>query len=469
MRRTIVCASCGASLQVTESDAERALNCPGCRQRLSANARYVQATPEVKPAFVLPRRGMIVALMTLVLGGGGGFALWWNLRDKPPHPPPARVGLRLGMPPPGGLHLGEPALIDPDGLAGAALSLDLSAPLEVRLTDKETRAGPPFELLGKIPAHVASAFDAATGWLFVATRDGGLYWYDPQTWQMVGWCALEQPAYQMVVDAQRRLLYVACCSSEALKVGLLGDREEASGDVCVYDLSGAAKLVPGAPLAPSRRFPLDGQVVNLHLSPTGEQLLFLAECKTDVQLLRLDTREWKRDQHLSFKLAPPTALFLNADLSRAYVLAGARCLIVDLASWKVLDTVVIGSGVQSLLVDKLGRLYILEGRVHSVISVVDLANRKLLARWNMEIEGRPYFRLDRTGTHMYVATSAVTTGRLWRIDVSAPAIDSPKLTGHAISNRASLLRGGIQLLGTEPYVVTGSGHVFRDPPKKGGL
>ncbi len=459
------CAGCGMTLRFGGAQTGRALACPGCRLCVTSQPpRPVEAPPPPRRS---PgrRRGRWLAggIAGLVVAASvvGAACLAW-FREPPPREGPINI-LAMGLPRAGkgpalvaapGNEVGVP---DPAAARPDESTIDGNTAPEAKLTAREAERGREFAFVGKVPANLAAAADPATGRLLVSGLDGRLHWIDGAGLRPIGSCLLPRPAYQLAVDAKRRLLYAA--SATTLDVGRLGDRERAAGDVHVYDLDAILKGDDPQP-KPLRQLGLDAHVTGLLLSASGDALYYATEALHDVQIGRVDTRSWRRDKILWVRVPGPTALALAPDRPVLYALLGGRLLALDPAAWKVLDSVPVSSSVTSFVPGKGNVVFLLERRYQSQVQVVDLPARRMLARWSLETDGRPYLRLSPDGSRLFIGTSAVTAGRVWGIDVTGEKFGNPALARHAASDRTRLLRGGLHLAG--PLVLTGSGYVFRE-------
>jgi hypothetical protein len=463
MRWMTVCAGCGATLQLGDAQKGRQLQCPGCRQRVTGE-------PPRQPAPAPPQRRApgrwrgwalgALAAAALVASAIGVSRLNWSGENPAAGSPTGfstlampRMGkgpnLMVDMVPPGGP--------DERGVEGG---IDVNRVPETHLTGRETEAGKGFEFVGKVPASLAAALDPATGWLLAAAPDARLHWLDPAGCRPVGSCRLDRPAYHLAVDARRRLLYAASAAAGTVELGQLGDRNRAGGDIHVYDLDSLLKGKE-ADASPLRRLDLDSHLTGLILSSSGDALYFTAESTHDIQVGRLDTRAWRRDKNLWLRVAGPTALALAPDRPALHALVGGRLLVLDPHTWKVLDSVAVGGSITALQAGKAGRVFLLERRHQNQVQVVDLPTRRLLGRWTLEVDGRPYLGVSADGNRLFVGTSAVASGKIWAIDASGDHLIEPAVVGLADSDRTRVLRGGLHLFGAEPYLLSGSGFVFR--------
>ena len=469
MRWAITCAGCGQTLQVGEGQRGRLLRCPACRLRVAVERPQAPAAPPgAGGAGPRPRRRRLWLLGGLAALALAGLAVIparvpWSQEDDVRRATAGMAGPTMLMPIPAGMPGREAGIArgvgpTPQQRQDLLEPSAWEAPLEV------PAGAARLELAGKIPASLAVALDPRTGLVLASSRDGQLRWFDPANWQLAGSCRLERPAYHLVVDAARRLLYAASAAPASLRVGPLGDQEQADADLFVYDLDAVLKGGAGAASA-ARRLGVNSHLTALALSPDGAALYCLSEGAADVRLASIDTREFKQDRTLWLRVSPPTALALAPDGRTLYALAGNRVIALDARSWKVTQTVSVSNTAQALQAGKSGQVYLLErGPSRGVwVRVIDVPTRKEQARWNLHSEGtRAYFRLSPDLGRIYLATSAVTSGRIWAVDVAAgSAVRAPRVVGQAGGDRRGLLRGALFVTEDGKFVVNGAGFVFR--------
>jgi hypothetical protein len=341
-------------------------------------------------------------------------------------------------------------------------ALDLSISPLIAQEPAGPRPGLP--LTGEIVPCCALAGDARRGLLLAGTREGTLHWYEAKTLRRLGSCRLYQPAYRLAFDGARGLLYAASTPASSLLLGRLGDRERASGDLHVYDLSNAQlRPVPAGPLLPVRSFPLAAQVLGMILTPDGAHLYYLSETTRTSQVERIDTQLWQRDKTFEVRLGGPAVLTQSPLGGALYVLSGGRLYVLDPQSWNVQREMRVGATVITACAGKDDHLYILERREGMYLHVYDLRATAALGRlalWPVDTVGRIYLRMASDGKRLYVSNSAVTHGSVQELDVSGKN-GLPTPVRDAISDPRHLLRGPLLLGPDARYAVTGSGHVFR--------
>jgi hypothetical protein len=187
----------------------------------------------------------------------------------------------------------------------------------------------------------------------------------------------------------------------------------------------------------------------------------MAETSRECHVGRLDVALWTRDQVLPLRAGGATSLALAPEGNVLYALGGGRLCTIDAATWKPGPSLRVGPAVFSLCAGNRGRLYLLERRMGAVVHVVDLPNRKLLTRWGSGLMGRVSGRSSPDGCRLYLATSAVLSGSIQEVDLSATELSQPVFLRQANSNRDRLIRGDLLLSPDGQFLVTGNGFVFR--------
>ncbi|MFO0845398.1 MAG: hypothetical protein U0797_23945 [Gemmataceae bacterium] len=462
MRWNIPCAGCGLTVQVSQGQIGRPLRCPSCLARVAVTPPARQEEAPTPPA---PRRGRLwlagglAAVLLVGVAISVAYATWPRARPEPgAHALLAlrRDGLLVGPPKAFVGGLPEPAPL-------AAISNDPAPMTSMRLPVGDQPGVPTLAVVRKVPTHLAVALDPVTGLAVLTTRDGRLRVYDPTGWNEVRSRPLERPAYHLQIDAARRLLFAACTPASELRLNDLGERVQAGGDIHVYDLDAALDGATGQ-LEPNRRFPVGTQLASLTLSPGGRQLYFLAEDDHSCRLGRIDTTTWEVDTPHKLPWPRPGLLAMAPDGRALYALAGGRLFTVDTTRWAITDEVATSFTVQAMVADTRGRLYLGERGRGLQVKVIDVATRKLLARFTSgaETDGLPSLALAGDSGRLLVGTSAFASGRVWVLDISGP-IDKPEVIGQAWSDRGRLLRGGLSATSDGRHLLTGTGHVFRLP------
>jgi hypothetical protein len=478
MRWTILCTSCMQVLRMGPGRQGQPLRCPRCAALLPRSRGSVALPPAAPqrpgPAATPPAAGprpfwgrrrllasggtcVLLALLVGVVGstwasrqGRSGF-FGGRMQEARGARMIARAMTRQGPAPP-------PA-------PRPEKSIDLTGSPVLGEADADPPpALPGLPLAGEIVPCCALAGDPGRGLLLAGSREGTLHCYDASSLRRLGSCPLAQPAYRLALDGARGLLYAASATPRALVLGRLGDRERASGDVHVYDLTEvlARPAERTAPLRPAHTLPIGSQVHGLILTPDGDHLYVLTELARKSVVERVDTRRWTRDGHVEVAPGGPSMLSLSPG-GLLYALSGGRLYALDPHSWTLVREMRVGATVVSFLAGREDRLYVLERRERLFLHLYDLRAGEAqgrLALWSAEAAGRTYLRMAPDGSRIYVSNSAVTRGCVKELDVSA-SDGLPRLVRDASSDPHRLLRGPLLLGPGARYAVTGSGQVLR--------
>lgn len=476
MIRFISCTACGQTMRVHSRQEGCTLACPSCQTRVKPSASLRPSPPArvdlpvVLPAGAgasrwLPGRprlwlvgsGTLVALLAAVVGVAGARL---SQQDRDPLSPEHAYRSIGDIGRGGFLHVSPPA--DPAQLLEAVLHFPRAQPLS--LPQGEPLPASP-TLVGRIPRCLAAVRDPRSGLLLTSALDGSLTVFTADTLRPVRTHQLERTACHLVLDAQRRLLYVTLVAADKLRVNVLGDvanvREDLPADLAVYDLDQLINPANTTGAVPLRRLQTEGHLLGLALTADGRHLLYLADNLRLPHLGRIDTQRWLRDRELPLQRGGSLAFSLSPDGKTVHTLSGARVLAVDVASWEVGNRVAVGGAVYGVLAGNDRRVFLLERRLGMQVSLVDLPTVQVLARWQLELDGRPYLCLSPNGKRLYIGTSAVTAGRILAIDL--PVAGSAELTfvGQVQSDRHQLLRGPMLLSNDGQFLITGAGQVFR--------
>jgi hypothetical protein len=470
MRWTIACMACAQTLQARDEQDGRSVRCPCCgaalivsrpAKRSLEDARAGEtSSPLASTRKAFWRRHWIVAsgglalLVLLLTAAGATWANWLGLRGNPDRfgmmSQFPRIPLQMGMPP---VSHEPPA--DEE-------TLDLTSENSPMVAAAHPSA-PSLPVAGLIAPCLALAGDATRGLLLAADPAGVLRWYDSATLELRGTCPLDQPAYQMVFDAASGMLYTASCPAKALRLSVLGEHEYALGQLRAYDLSGVLQgKPPPSFLPPTHAFPLRAHFRNLFLTADGTQLYYLAESLKDSHIGRLDTRLWTRDREMTLSVGATTSLVLSPTGS-LHVLSGGLLLTIDPQTWECTSRLRVKPSVSSLVTGSRNRFYLMERKGGTIVHVVDLPTRKVLAHWSTNLVGRLTVRASPAGDRLYLASSAVLQGCIHEVDVSGD-LTRPLFLRQARNTREHLIRGSLLGSPDGQFLVTGGGVVFRTSP-----
>lgn len=466
MRWNIQCVGCGQTLQVGPDQLGRILRCPDCHLRLP-----VEPPPRVpsKPVVAVdpsrrPRPGWLLlgaagAMVLIGMAISAAFARWSSIN----HNTSIFGGPQVYVP--------TLPMLDEEGRPGMNRAgerlLDTSHAIEVRFPESAAMEITSLTAVAKVPNSLAIASDVRTGRLLSATRDGRLAWFDTKSWEPLGFCQLGKPAYHLLVDAKQGLLFAACTPPEDLSQGKLGDRDNAAGELRVYELNALWKEARGGEPTPLHVLDVNAHITGMLLSPDGQALYYTAEARQDAYLGLIHTPTWKSETILWGRGGAVTSVALAPDAPVLYALTGSRLYSIDSRSGRILDRVTVSGASLSVVAAKYGRVYLVERRNGIQIQVVDVAGQKLLARWLIEADGRPYLRVSPGGDRLYLGTSAVTSGGIWAFDVSGASPNAPVWLAYTRSDPHRVLRAGLFTTSEGEWLVTGTGHVFRAPTLAG--
>ena len=446
----MVCA-CGQTLRVSDEQQGR-LFCPACEGAVTAQSPPVVARPAKRW-----RRWGVGGLVGLVMVAGlwAGQAMRWYAGGS--------TGAPASMP--GAPFAGMRSL-------GSRLGLLAAGPHEeaLRIPDRDTGRLLGEQVIdelapaGRIASFLALTGDAGRGLLLTSSFDGLLRCYSLSL-QLLGERRLPAVAYQLVLDEAHGLLYAAVARAGTLVLGPLGDREQAAGDLHVYDVG---KLLqgqpePGGELVPVRTMALRAHVHALHLSRDGNHLYYLIDIGREAQAGRIDTATWtpagvqplRGGGHCALAVAPDTGLVAG--------LSGGRLFVIDPDTWTVKEGVAVLGTMVGFAMGASGQLYLIERRAETYLLVVDVKSRQVRERLLLPLRGRIYTQVGAGGRSLYLSTSAVLDGRLlaFRLDGQEAARIRP--VGQAGRDRARVLRGGLFVSPDGKLLLTANGHVFRAP------
>ncbi|MFO0927929.1 MAG: hypothetical protein U0736_12955 [Gemmataceae bacterium] len=475
MTRTVACSACGHSMRLNVHWTERAVSCPSCLRRFKPASPSAVPTPsanQIVSDLLLARlRGVttVLASRRTLIGIGGGLLLVfvfgvaigvagarWSAGPAPAPTSLSDPTMSLvsfsGVSPPSPWKAIEP----PIQLPRAPL---LSLPSAAREVNSLSGAG-------RLPRHLAVVHDPHSNNLICSAREDYLHVCSADSFQPRLTHRLERTAYQLVVDPTRRLLYATLIPDDKLRLNALGDPSnlfaDLPGELCVYDLNAVLRPgVEGRRLTPVRRMPIDGYLLSMSLTADGAYLVYLADNHRTAHVGRVSLTHWKQDHAFPLEKTGAISVSLARDELVAYVLAGATVVALDVATWQVRDQVAVTGSIQAALGSVNGRILLVERRPALQFHLLHLKSRQAIARWQLDVDGRPSFLISPRGDRLYVGTSAVTAGRVLAIDLPQGPVGQPVCVGHVRSNGQRLIRGPLMLTGDGRLLITGAGQVFR--------
>jgi DNA-directed RNA polymerase subunit RPC12/RpoP len=518
------CARCRRPLRVREYYQGKAVHCPGCAARLivpprrrvdspGSNGSDSEARPEVRAVAAAPpvptgassNRSalpwlllvpMILALGLLLWAGygilwaGTGVALGavglllaqlggWSL--------PIRVSVSLSPAVLGhGLTLAGPLLL----MSDTSVSAPAAAPASVMpAAGRRVRsAEPPAGLIPPSPGMLRASrarsftpelqFTASVGELlalavvpaakgsssvFTTTADGMLKQFDYPDFEWRATYRLEQPAYRVVADGRRSLLWAAVSERHALRVDLFGDRPLGRGDIHAYDLrtlQGGHSGTDGV-LRPSRVLSLRGEVHELLIAPDGRALFSLIRTSEGVRAVRLDPERLCPVAAMTLP-GQTRALCLTPD-GRALYAAGRDCvLVLDPETLAVRRRFEVDADVHALVADDAGHVYLGEQGQWTDLTCLDLSKAEPGVRqWSAGLHGRIYLQLAPDQYRLYVSTSSLISSQLDIWLVHGHEGETPPHVGSAPSDAHGPNRGELFLTPDGEFLVNRWGKVFR--------
>ncbi len=494
MRWTNVCAECTQLLRPRTDQLGQSVCCPCCGTSLVVTRPPARADrmsgapallPKTRPApegeYLPPSRrsrrfwrrrwfqtvGFTVALAALlfsIVAPTWGERLGWFRSGR------VRAVRSLRFPGPGAASVENPlaALGPPRTLPPRMPTLQLSSAAVWPLIASQSLLPPELSLAGQIAPCLAVTGDRVRGLLLTSALDnsrGLLRWYDSEGLRLRGSCRLGGPAFQMVFDSARGHLWTATSVARVFTVSPLGDYENAIANIHLYDLGTFLERIPPPTdvLEPVFVIRETVPICDLILSPTGQYLFYLAQTGSGAVVKRIDTRLRTCDREVRLGGGGPTALAQSPG-GKLFALCGGQVHALDPKTMQR-QSVRLSCTPIALCAGERDRLFLSERTQGLVVHAIDWSGSqpRVLASWHTNLEGRVYLRNSPDGRRIYLGTSAVLTGMVGGVDVSATRLDQPALVGQVFSNRERLLHGTLMVSPDGNYLITGNGLVFRTP------
>jgi hypothetical protein len=442
----------------------------------------------------LPWLLLVPMILALGLSLWAGYGILWSgigvalgagcllLAQYGGWPLPIRVGVSLSPALVGhGLSLAGPLLL----IGDTSLPPPSEMPAAARqFRSAEPRSGatlsPPGQLVGSKTRQfspelqftanvgellsVAVAPKAAGGpSLFTTTADGTLkqFGYPDLEWRAT--YRLEQPAYRVVADGRRNLLWAAVSERGALRVDPFGDHPLGRGDLRAYDLRTLHDGSSGTDgvLRPSRILPLNAEVLELLLTPDCRALFYLARTPEGVRVVRLDPERLNPVADVALP-GETRALCLTPNGQILYAAGGDGVFVLDPETLAVRRRVEVDAEVYALVADDAGRVYLGEQGQWTDLTCLDLTKAEPdIRQWSAGLHGRIYLQLAPDQYRLYVATSSLISPQLdiWLVRTNWRKI--PPHIGSAPSDTHGPNRGEIFITPDGEYLVNRWGKVFR--------
>jgi hypothetical protein len=277
---------------------------------------------------------------------------------------------------------------------------------------------------------------------------------------------LEHPVYRLALDSRRGRLYAATSLRHFLQINPFGEREDARGDLHVYDVRALLRgeeAPHGQTLRPKAKLGLVAHFHGLALAPGGEHLYYQASSRGEAHLARIDCTNFSADRR--FGLGTGTGgIALSPDGKHLHALTSPFLRMIDTAAWTERKALRLLGGEYTLAAGNNGRVYLAERREPPQVYALDMPQGTVVGRWSAAVRGRVSLRLDAGRDRLFLATTALAGGRIWALDVAGDRVKAPGLTAEVVSDRAGVLRGGLFLTPDGQYVLNGSGRIFRVGP-----
>jgi hypothetical protein len=353
------------------------------------------------------------------------------------------------------------------GRGKAAMAVDsepyLRVPPSVRTVLLQGGTGPgDIRAAGRIADLIGLAVDPGSGVALATSRDARIRVYDYPSFRLRRSVRLEEPLYLAVLDPSRGKLYAAASDPAALLFTPLGEREHARGDLLSFDVGALLRGAEprGGVLRPKARLPLYSHIHGLVLSPDGRYLYYQSTSPRDAHLGRVDTTRFARDRLLGL-MSAGLALALSPDGKQLYIATSGRLMMLDTSAWRVQRHVQITGADHSLAAANEGRVYLSERRDGTHLYCLDMCQPAVLAHWTASIPGNVTLRLAPGGSRLFLAANAVSTSRIWALDVHGTDYHAHGVRAEVLSDRTGVLRGQLFVTPDGRYLINGSGQLFR--------
>jgi hypothetical protein len=341
------------------------------------------------------------------------------------------------------------------------MPLRLIFPPEVALSGE----GGPGDLraVGRIADLLDVAVDPEAGVALTATQDAELRVYTYPGFRLRGWVRLEHPVYRLALDSTRGRLYAAASIRHFLLINPLGEREDARGDLYVFDVRDLlrGKVPTGRVLLPTARLGLMAHFLGLALCPRGQFLYYQASSRGAAHIARVDALRFRGDRQFGLS-GSATGMALSPDGKHLYALTTPTIRMIDPAAWterKALQYPIPGE--HALAAGDNGRVYLADRREPPRVYALDMHQSKVVGNWSAGLRGHVSLQLAPGGDRLFLGTSTLAGGRIWALDVAGEQVTRPKLTAQIVSDRTGVLRGGLFLTPDGQHLLNGSGLIWR--------
>jgi len=319
-------------------------------------------------------------------------------------------------------------------------------------------------------AHVGEllSLDAASersgrGVVFTTTATGALQQFSYPEFRWQASYQLEQPAYRVLVDGRRGLLWAAASEPRALRVSGVGERSSGRGDLHLYDIHQAqlGRLETHAHLQPRRVLSLQGDVMELLATADRSRLFYLAQTDRGVHLGRIDADAESVDRRLPLP-AEICALCLTPDGATLFAAGAGLLLVIDAATLRLVRRLEMDADFSAVAADNEQQVYLGEQGPWTDLTKLDLSVPNARGRkWPAHLYGRIFLKLAPDGHRLYVGTSSVISNHLDALLVRGSLGPIPPQCGMVSSDANGPVRGEFFLTPDGQFLVNRWGKVFR--------
>jgi hypothetical protein len=330
-------------------------------------------------------------------------------------------------------------------------------------------SGADLQPAGHIGSVLDMVFAPSRGCALAATPDGSLRVYSYPDFRLRSVCPLEQVIYRAALDVPRGLLYAAVCPPANLVLGPLGNREQARGDLQVFDVrelltrAGSDARPAAQRLTPLRTLNLDADVSSLWLSPDGDSLHYLGTERRSTHIGRVRTADLVREATRPLRFTNG-ALYRSANGRMLYGAALDHLFTVDPQTLSISRSVSYPGGTIAIAGDDSGRLFLVEAGRFATITVLDMHQSQVVGNWSLPLRGRIYLALAPDGRRLYVSNALLTGNRIYSLLIGGERGVRPQLLGQAASDRGGVVRGENFVSPDGKFLVNRAGRVFRLSP-----
>jgi hypothetical protein len=352
-----------------------------------------------------------------------------------------------------------------------SLQIKPAVPLTAKIEEREERGDlvPAGSLAPWLAAAVAQP-SGQPGLVLTASTDGRLRWYDAGDLHLLGSSRLERPAYHLVLDSERGVLYAICAPANRLYLDPMGERRTSAGDLCAYDVrtllaNTNPKRQPGEVpsgqeqlLQPTWQISLDTHILQMLRSPDGEFLYLLRTTPRGLDVQQVSTA--KRSLGISLMLrAPVGAITLTPDGRALYATVPNSLMVIDLPALEIRGTYPMFGTASVVMAGTGGRVYLAD-RNRSCLLVLRPEKNEVLGHWKLPMAGALALAVSANGKRLYVSNSSVASNRIWSLDCAQEPTEPP-VRAEVFTDQHGLIRGLSLLTPDDRFLINSAGRVFR--------